>query len=200
MLHFFYNGDYCGKPEESMVPRGSDVMTSVLVHTIVDKVRVGFIMRLPEGYANRGVPGRYRISTLTRLAIAEFAKHAERDWNKPAFASAVEEMYTAGGDEKEEMRKKAISVAAQHAKTLLNDASCSDFRMVAESIPKLAVDLATQVINVEAGKSSMTRCQCPGCKKEVIMSDALFENVFFIHCPLCGRGSNKLAWISRFID
>lgn len=133
--------------------------------------------------------GQYDIPALSKLATDKFSSRAAREWDSLEFAYAVEGLYTQA-NVKEEMKKSAVTIAAEHADELLQDGG--DFLEIAEGFPKFITDLARQIFNrkTEDPKPPGIRYRCRriDCRNEIILPKRPYS-LWGFTCAYCGEFS-----------
>ncbi|KAF2162826.1 hypothetical protein M409DRAFT_26682 [Zasmidium cellare ATCC 36951] len=183
MLRYLYTGDYLEQTKEGEEgSRRSALSTNVHIHTIADK---------------------YDIPALGDVAISKFSARAAREWKTEAFAGAIEEMYTSANENKEPMHKAAVAIAAENAKTLLNDDCGQAFRKIAEAVPKFAAELSIEIVNMkEKMPPTFARYRCPNsmrCNK-VNMLEGLGQASGSRTCTYCSNQYYVNVWVSKKLD
>lgn len=143
---------------------------------------------------------------LAKLAVAEFKKRAESEWESAAFADAILTTYISAPDNDYGLRRHILSVAGKHSEKLFSEDCGKRFREVVASLAPFAMELGKLLAKLLAtergepkgshGSRAVAMVKCANCT----MVFGLLRSQPKIHehygCPHCGWTATGVHWLT----
>jgi len=112
---------------------------------------------------------------------------AKTEWNTPAFADVVQEIYSTNCSK---LREIVVEIACSHAKDLYSEDYGTRFREVANEVPTFGSEVAQKLVEMGARPGTI-KYTCPGCLRsfEIIHIECPPDEGYW--CVFCGYTQNS---------